>query len=74
MNPTTVVTIAGLVRHLLTLFGGATLLGDADILGDQTVDHVVGAVSTIVGVGWSMWTKLSKKAPAAVVPAPGVGQ
>jgi hypothetical protein len=52
MNP---VIIASLVRHVLTGLGGvfAAKYG----VDGETLDGVIGAVSTIIGFGWSVYDK-----------------
>lgn len=43
------------LRHLLTAVGGiAVAKGYAD---SGTVETVIGAVLTLIGVGWSFWDK-----------------
>ena len=71
MNTSTNVMLYGLLRHALTLGGGA--LVSKGIMDEQTagqsVEVIAGALSAIAGVGWSIWAKKSKAAPGAVVPA-----
>ena len=52
MNATIVQAV---VRHLLTAVGGGFLAGFG-VTGD-TLNAVVGAVSTLVGVVWSIYDK-----------------
>lgn len=47
--------IFGIVRHLLTVFGG--ILVSKGYTDETTVTSVVGAVMTIVGFVWSIWNK-----------------
>lgn len=47
--------ILGLVRHLLTALGG--LLVAKGYVDDTTMVTVVGALATIIGAGWSVYTK-----------------
>lgn len=58
MNATIVQAI---VRHLLTTVGGSFLMSFG--LTGGTLDAVVGAVSTLVGVAWSLYDKRSQKQP-----------
>lgn len=52
MNATIVQAI---VRHLLTTVGGGFLVSFG--LAGATLDAVVGAVSTLAGVAWSIYDK-----------------
>lgn len=54
MNATIVQAI---VRHLLTTVGGGFLMSFGITGG--TLDAVVGAVSTLAGVAWSLYDKRS---------------
>jgi len=49
------VIFASLARHILTAFGGV-FAAKYGIDGD-TIDGVVGAISTIAGFGWSIYDK-----------------
>lgn len=51
--------ILGLVRHVLTIAGGA--LVTRGIVDDATSTELVGAVITIIGIIWS----IASKKPAA---------
>lgn len=51
MNP----VILGLVRHILTAVGGA--LAAKGLIGAGDVELVVGALTTIAGVAWSIYDK-----------------
>ena len=48
--------IMGIIRHVLTFAGGAMSLS-----GDET-QQFVGAASTLIGLGWSLWEKHQNKA------------
>lgn len=50
--------IAGVVRHFLTAAGGA-LVTSGYLSGDEA-NAAVGAVATLVGLVWSIYTKRSK--------------
>lgn len=52
MNPTIVTAV---VRHLLTAVGGG-FFASFGITG-STMEAVVGAVSTLIGVAWSIYDK-----------------
>lgn len=52
MNATIVQAI---VRHLLTTVGGGFLMSFG--LSGGTLDAVVGAISTLAGVAWSVYDK-----------------
>jgi hypothetical protein len=47
--------IASLVRHILTAVGGGFFVSWG--LDGDAVNAVVGAVSTLAGIGWSVWDK-----------------
>lgn len=47
--------IGGLIRHLLTSFGGALMTGG--VMTESDIAAIAGGVATIVGVGWSWWQK-----------------
>ena len=47
--------IQAIVRHLLTTVGGGFLMSFG--LSGGTLDAVVGAVSTLAGVAWSVYDK-----------------
>jgi hypothetical protein len=47
--------VAGLVRHLLTTFGGAFLTKWG--LGGGEVDAIAGIIATAVGLAWSIRDK-----------------
>lgn len=57
MNATIVQAI---VRHLLTTVGGGFLMSFG--ITGTTLDAVVGAVSTLAGVAWSLYDKKQKQA------------
>ena len=58
MNSTIVQAI---VRHLLTTVGGGFLVSFG--LAGATLDAVVGAVSTLAGVAWSIYDKRRQQSP-----------
>ena len=58
MNATIVQAI---VRHLLTTVGGGFLMSFG--LSGGTLDAVVGALSTLAGVAWSLYDKRNQSAP-----------
>lgn len=58
MNATIVQAI---VRHLLTTVGGGFLMSFGITGG--TLDAVVGALSTLAGVAWSLYDKKQSTAP-----------
>lgn len=60
MNQTIVQAV---VRHLLTTVGGGFLMSFGITGG--TLEAVVGAVSTLAGVAWSLYDKRDKGQPAA---------
>jgi hypothetical protein len=53
--------IQAIVRHLLTTVGGSFLMSFG--LTGGTLDAVVGAVSTLAGVAWSLYDKRSQQKP-----------
>lgn len=53
--------IQAIVRHLLTTVGGGFLVSFG--LAGATLDAVVGAVSTLAGVAWSIYDKKKSGAP-----------
>lgn len=52
MNST---VVSALVRHILTAVGGGFFVSWG--LDGDAVNAVVGAVSTIAGIAWSVWDK-----------------
>lgn len=48
--------VAGIIRHALTFVGG--LLVTKGYLDPSMVEQAVGAIVTIVGLGWSIHLKL----------------
>lgn len=50
--------IFGLVRHVLTLVGGYYVAKGA--VDQGTVDTVIGALTALAGVGWSIHDKSSR--------------
>ena len=53
------VIVTSLVRHILTAVGGGFFVSWG--LDGDSVNAVVGAVSTIAGVAWSVWDKRRKR-------------
>lgn len=55
MNPT---IVSAVIRHILTTAGGvfAARYG----IDGGTMDGIIGAVSTLVGLGWSIYDKRDK--------------
>ena len=47
--------VGGIVRHALTSVGGYFVATGA--LDAGTLETGIGAVVTLVGLGWSIWTK-----------------
>lgn len=47
--------VALLLRHALTVYGGAAMFGQGD------VQAISGAVAVLVGVGWSVYQKKVQK-------------
>lgn len=45
----------GFLRHVLTFAGG--LLVTNGIIGAGEIEVAVGAVVTLIGLGWSIWQK-----------------
>ena len=58
MNP---VIIQAVVRHLLTTVGGGFLMSFG--LSGTTLEAVIGALSTLAGVAWSLYDKRNQSAP-----------
>jgi hypothetical protein len=54
------IIIRAVVRHLLTTVGGGFLMSFGITGG--TLEAVVGAISTLVGVAWSLYEKRQKPA------------
>jgi hypothetical protein len=52
----------GLIRHLLTVAGGALVA--KGVVSDQVLNDVIGAVMTLIGFGWSM---LIHAAPEVII-------
>lgn len=53
--------IQAIVRHLLTTVGGSFLMSFG--LTGGTLDAVVGALSTLAGVAWSVYDKQKQGSP-----------
>jgi hypothetical protein len=51
--------VTAIVRHLLTTVGGGYLMSFG--ITGTTLDAIVGAVSTLVGVAWSLYDKKQKQ-------------
>lgn len=64
MNP---MIVQAVVRHLLTAVGGG-FFATYGISG-STLEAVVGAVSTLAGVAWSIYDKRKNQQPVANQPA-----
>ena len=64
MNATIVQAI---VRHLLTTVGGGFLMSFG--LTGGTLDAVVGAISTLAGVAWSLYDKRGQQSPVQQQPS-----
>jgi hypothetical protein len=45
--------LLGIVRHILTVTGGSFVADGW--LSDNDLNSLIGAVLTIIGVGWSIW-------------------
>lgn len=58
--------IAGIIRHIITAIGGG-MVTNGTISGDQ-LEAVIGAVVTIVGVIWSVFSKRNQNPPPTIVP------
>lgn len=54
------VMITSIVRHALTFIGGAAVA--KGLLDSSTADQAIGALTTLVGIVWSLWIK---RKPAA---------
>jgi len=52
--------VSAIVRHLLTSVGGGFLMSFG--ISGTALDAVVGAVSTLAGVAWSLYDKKQKQA------------
>lgn len=52
MNAAIVTAVA---RHILTLFGGAMAARYG--IDGGTIDGIIGALSTVAGLGWSIYDK-----------------
>lgn len=53
MNTT---TIAAVIRHALTFFGGVLVTKGIE-LDPTSIEAISGGVATIVGIAWSVWQK-----------------
>ena len=76
MNPTTAAAATAIVRHLLTIAGGA-LAARGVAVDDGTIELVSGSLVALAGVAWSLVEKKRRAAPPAapqVVPSPYTGQ
>jgi len=58
MNQT---VVTALTRHLLTTVGGSYLMSFG--ITGTTLDAVIGALSTLAGVAWSIYDKKQQAAP-----------
>lgn len=54
--------VLGIIRHALTVAGGA--LVTSGYLGSSDVEQIVGALVTIIGVGWSVLNKRGLSQPS----------
>lgn len=54
--------VIGVLRHILTLVGGALLVSNGWI-SDAEASEAIGAICTLVGVGWSVWEKRGQRPP-----------
>ncbi|MEQ9634593.1 MAG: hypothetical protein RLW68_00765 [Devosia marina] len=57
-NPKMTNVISGVIRHVLTTFGGG-LIGSG-LIGDNEIGLIAGAVATLIGVAWSIVEKRLK--------------
>lgn len=48
--------VGGIVRHLLTALGGYVVATGA--LDAATTETAIGALVTLAGIAWSVWTKM----------------
>ena len=66
--------VTGCLRHVLTILGGAYV--SKGLLTGEELTTGVAAIVTLIGVGWSIWNKMSiqKKieAQGATMPEPEV--
>ncbi len=51
--------VSAIVRHLMTSVGGGFLMSFG--ITGTTLDAVIGAVSTLAGVAWSLYDKKQKQ-------------
>lgn len=51
--------ILGVIRHILTIAGGA--LASKGVVGSDDVELLIGSVVSIAGVIWSVWAKRTAK-------------
>lgn len=49
------VMVTSIVRHALTFLGGAAVA--KGLLDSSTADQAIGALTTLVGIVWSLWIK-----------------
>ncbi len=59
--------ILGIIRHLLTTFGGTL------VVTDNEIQAVIGAVMTIGGIGWSIYKNYADQQQKEPTDAPPVG-
>lgn len=59
--------ILGVVRHLLTFFGG--ILVTKGVIDETIVTEVIGGISTLIGAVWSF---IAKKPISTLVETPNV--
>lgn len=49
------IIVSALVRHVLTATAGGLLVRYG--VDGQTIDAIVGGITALIGVGWSIWEK-----------------
>jgi hypothetical protein len=60
-NKMTKEQILGVVRHLLTFFGG--ILVTKGLVDETIVTEIIGGLSTLIGAVWSFFSKVPVVAP-----------
>jgi hypothetical protein len=60
MNPQNRSMILGVIRHVLTTAGGA--LATQGTVSEDEVNTGIGAIITLIGIGWSVYEKRRKAA------------
>lgn len=56
--------ILGIVRHVLTTLGGAFVT--AGYLTESELGIIVGSITTLIGIGLSIWDKMKRRGPQPV--------